>query len=126
MRDVDAGGFGGTVQIAGVRELKSATDRVDRAGIFERQIVDVIAHHHKTRRTAAACVIEPQEQHPRGIRNRPLLRKRPVLALGVAVNVGDDGNASVAQRSTSFTPRGIHIFWDRLSADGVDDDSVAV
>lgn len=116
--DVDACGFGGAVEIAGVREFKSATDRVNRAGIFERQIVDVIAHHHETRRTAPACMIEPQEQHPRGIRNRPLLRKRPVLALGVAVNVGDDGNASVAQRSTSFTPRGIHNSRDTLSDGG--------
>ena len=54
-------------------------------------------------------MVKPQEQHPRRVRDRTLLGERPVFALGVAVNVGDGGDAWVAQRSTSFTPRGIHI-----------------
>ena len=109
MRDVDARRFGGAVEIAGLGEFQRAAHRVDGSGILERQVVDVVGHHQEARQTAPARVVKPQKQHTRGVRYGALLRVEFVFALGVPVDVGDGGDAWVAQRSTSFTPRGIHI-----------------
>ena len=98
MRDVDAGGLGGAVEIAGLRELERAADRCDRAGILEREVVDVIGDHQEARRAAPAGMVEPQKEHPRRICDRPLLGERPVLALGVAVNVGDGGDPRIGHQ----------------------------
>ena len=50
VRDVDAGGFGRAVQIAGMREFERAAYGVHGAGVFERQVVDVVGHHQEARR----------------------------------------------------------------------------
>ena len=53
VRDVDAGGLGGAEQVAGLRELQGAPHGVDRAGIFERQVVGVIGDHQRSAATRA-------------------------------------------------------------------------
>jgi hypothetical protein len=62
---VDAGGLGRAVKIACVRELERAPYSMHGAGVFERQIVDVVGHHDKARRITPAGMVEPQKQHPR-------------------------------------------------------------
>ena len=94
---VDARGFGGSEDVAGVGELERSPQGVDGAGILEREIVDVVGHHQEARRVTPARVKKPQEKHPRRIRDRTFLGKGPVLPFRVAVNVGDGRNARIAQ-----------------------------
>ena len=98
MPDVYPGRFGGTVEVAGLRQLQRAPHGVDRARILEREIVGVVGHHQEAGRRTAASVKEPKEKHPGGIRDGTLLGKRSVLALGMAVDVGDGRDTWVAQR----------------------------
>ncbi len=93
---VDAGRLGGAVQVAGVRELEGAPDQVDRGRIFEGEVVDVIGDHHEAGSAPPASVVEPQEQHARRVRDRPLLGKGLVLALGMTVGVGNRLQTRVA------------------------------
>ena len=104
VRDVDAGGFGGSEKVAGLGELERSPHGVDGARIFERQIVDVIGDHQKPRRLAAARVVEPKEEHARRIRDRTLLGVGPVFALRVAVNVGNRRDPRIAQEDVQSPP----------------------
>ncbi len=85
--DVNAGRLGGAEQIAGLGQLQSAAHRVDGSRILEGQIVRVIGDHQETRRSPAACMIEPEEQHPRGVCDGTLLGIGAMLTLGMTVNV---------------------------------------
>jgi hypothetical protein len=90
------GRLGGPVEVARMGQLQRPPDQVDRRRIFKGEIVDVVGDHHETRRATPARMIEPEEQHPGRIRDRPLLGKGFVLALGVAVRVRDGLQPGVA------------------------------
>ena len=85
--DLDAGGLGSAVEVAGLGEFERAAHEIDRGRVFERQVVHVVGDHHEARPPAPAGVIEPEEQHARRERDRTLVAKRLVLALGVPVYV---------------------------------------
>jgi hypothetical protein len=104
---VNTGSLRCSVEIARVGELQCAPHGVHGARVFERQIVDVIRDHEKARRISPAGMVEPQKEHAGRICDRPFLGKGTMLALRMTVDVGDRRYTRVAQRSTSFTPRGI-------------------
>ncbi len=85
--DLDAGGFGRAVEIAGLREFECPAHEIDRGRILEREVVHVVGDHHEARPAAAACVVEPKKQHPRRQRDRTLVAKRLVFALSVPVDI---------------------------------------
>ncbi len=84
MRNVDARGFCGAVQVAGFGEFERAPHRVHRARILERQIIDVIADHHEARRSAPARMVEPEEQHARANTRSAVPRKMACARLSRA------------------------------------------
>ena len=96
VRHVDAGGLGGAVEVARLGELERAADEIDGGRVLEGEVVHVVGDHQEARVPAPARMVEPQEQHPRRERQRPFLGVRFVLALGVAVRVGDREEARVA------------------------------
>ena len=85
--DLDAGGLGSAVEVAGLGEFEGASHEIDRGRVFEREVVHVVGDHHEARPPAPAGVIEPKEQHPRRKRDRTLVAKRLVLTLSVPVYV---------------------------------------
>ena len=96
VHDVDVGGLGGAVQIAGLGQFEGAPDEVDRGRIFERQRIHVVGDHQKTRISAPAGVEKPQEQHARRQGQGTFLGVGLVFALGVAVDIRDGVHARVA------------------------------
>ncbi len=92
---VDAGGLGRAVEVARLGEFEGAADQVDRGRIFEGQVVDVVGNHQETGLPAQGGVIEPQEQHSGGVRDRALLGVQFVLAFGMPVGIRNRRDAGV-------------------------------
>ncbi len=65
VRDLDAGGLGCPIEVAGLSELERAADEIDGGGVFEGQVIHVVGDHHESREPAPAGMIEPKEEHPR-------------------------------------------------------------
>jgi len=92
VRDVHACGFGRAVQIAGVSQFEGAPDGVYGAGVFKRQVVDVIGHHQESRMLAAAGMKKPQKS----IRAEYAIGRSSAkdgARLGMRVNVGNGRRA---------------------------------
>jgi hypothetical protein len=72
----------------------------------------MVGDHQEAWRYAAARVVKPQEEHSRGIRERPFLRKGPVFAFSVTVDIWDGGDPRIGHlmkstRNATFAKVGV-------------------